>query len=406
MSVFLFITANEHEREAFEKWFVRRDEDSIKSKPYYLGEFGCYSAAYIHMNEQGYTNPAAMPLVGELIRKLHPVAVVMVGIAFGANECNQKIGDVLVSSKILPYDSAKLLNGQTLYKESSKEAGFQLLNAFSEHREWNYSLPNSQRSFVHIGPILTGSKLINDYEYRTRLLNDFIDDEPIGGEMEAQGIYSVSRIQGVSEWIIIKGICDWGYNKNNPNKEIDQKVAANAAVNFCLHIFSKPRVFDELINFPDRDIDMSKFNSETMKYISNSNEKQCSGNINSVIINAGSNTVISLNSPNVSSKTNSLSDGTIDSYPTSQKDGQEITETQKNINKLSESEQYIVNLEYVKAIETINDVICSIKKQHNDDNNELLVDCYRLKCTAYKALGGNGNLLFAVLCNKAQHALL
>ena len=186
MSVFLFITANEHEREAFEKWFVRRDEDSIKSKPYYLGEFGCYSAAYIHMNEQGYTNPAAMPLVGELIRKLHPVAVVMVGIAFGANECNQKIGDVLVSSKILPYDSAKLLNGQTLYKESSKEAGFQLLNAFSEHREWNYSLPNSQRSFVHIGPILTGSKLINDYEYRTRLLNDFIDDEPIGGEMEAQ----------------------------------------------------------------------------------------------------------------------------------------------------------------------------------------------------------------------------
>lgn len=368
MNGFLFVTANEHEREAFQTRFVKHHEDYIKGKTYYLGKFGCYSAAYIHMNEQSYANPAATPLVGELIRKLRPVAVIMVGIAFGANEYEQKIGDVLVSSKILPYDSAKLLNGKTVYKESPKEVGFHLLNAFSEHREWRYFLPNFKRSYVHIGSILTGSKLINDYEYRSQLLNDFIDEQPIGGEMEAQGIYSISRIQGISEWIIIKGICDWGYNKNNPNKEKDQEVAANAAVDYCFHVFSRSGVFDELLN---------SF--------------------------AEGNAAISANSPAALAETNCMPVDTEDCIPTIQKNGQKNSEIEK---KLSESEQYIVNSEYEKAIEIINDVICSIKKQYNDDCNEELADCYRLKCNAYRALGGNGNLFFAVLCNKAQHALL
>ncbi len=103
------------------------------------------------------------------------------------------------------------------------------------------------QSIVHIGSILTGSKLINNYEFRLQLLRDFADSKPIGGEMEAQGIYSISRLHGISEWIIIKAICDWGYNKNNPNKEKDQEIAANAAVDYCYHVFSRSGVFDSLV---------------------------------------------------------------------------------------------------------------------------------------------------------------
>ena len=166
---------------------------------------------------------------------------------------------------------------------------------------------------------------------------------------------TISRIRGISEWIIIKGICDWGYNKNNPNKENDQEMAANAAVDYCFHVFSRSGVFDELLNSSNRNIDVKDTNSETKNNFS------------------------------------------------PQKKGQENSEIEK---KLSESERYIVNSEYEKAIGIINDVICSIKKQYNDDCNEILADCYRLKCNAYRTLGGNGNLLFAILCNKAQIALL
>ena len=247
MNIFLFVTVNEHEREAFETRFIRKEERYILGKTYYMGLFGNYSVAYIHMEEQGPTNPAAIPLVGELVRELNPIAVVMVGIAFGADGSKQKIGDVLVSDKILPYDSQKVLEDKTIYKEVPKEVGFQLLNAFREYRDWNYCLTNSMKSVVHIGSVLTGSSLINNYEFRSRLLRDFADNKPIGGEMEAQGIYSISRLHGISEWIIVKAICDWGYNKNNPNKEKDQEIAANAAVDYCYHVFSRSGVFDSLV---------------------------------------------------------------------------------------------------------------------------------------------------------------
>ena len=248
INVFLFVTANEHERDAFEKKFIRQKEQYILGKTYYLGMFGRYPTAYIHMDEQGVTNPAAAPLVGQLVHELHPVAIVMVGIAFGVNESKQKIGDVLISDKILPYDSQKLLEDKTEYKETPKEVGFQLLNAFRERKEWIYYLPNSEQSIAYIGAMLTGSRLINNYKYRNQLLDDFADQKPIGGEMEAQGIYFMCRIHGVTEWIIIKGICDWGYNKNNPNKHKDQIMAANAAVDYCFHVFSLEGVFNSLIH--------------------------------------------------------------------------------------------------------------------------------------------------------------
>lgn len=247
MNIFLFVTANKHEREAFESRFIRLEEKYILGKTYYLGKIGNYPAAYIHMDEQGVTNPAATPLVGQLVNELQPIGVLMVGIAFGVDEHSQKIGDVLVSDKILPYDSQKLLEDKTQYKEIPKEVGFQLLNAFKEYREWCYFLPDSKQSVVYIGSMLTGSRLINNYEYREKLLDDFAENKPIGGEMEAQGIYSISRLHNISEWIIVKGICDWGYKKDNPSKEKDQVIAANSAVDYCFHVFSRNGIFDSLL---------------------------------------------------------------------------------------------------------------------------------------------------------------
>lgn len=46
MNVFLFVTANEHEREAFEAKFIRQESKYILGKTYYLGQFGLYPAAY------------------------------------------------------------------------------------------------------------------------------------------------------------------------------------------------------------------------------------------------------------------------------------------------------------------------------------------------------------------------
>lgn len=75
--------------------------------------------------------------------------------------------------------------------------------------------------------------------------------------------------------------------------------------------------------------------------------------------------------------------------------------------KLSVAEYYIQQFDYEKAIEVVNTIIHSNMEQYGgEDKNNILANCYRLKCDAYKALGGNGNLLFAVLCNKAMYMVL
>ena len=256
---FLFVTANENEKVAFETKFTCRGINYVKGAPYLYGKFGNYAAAWFHMPSQGTSNADATILCGDIIKEVCPFAVIMVGIAFGADESVQKIGDILVSKYILNYDSRKERGELSIYKETPKEVGFHLLNAFRSYGygtlKWDYPLvaKESERFRIFEGAILTGSALIDDYDFRKKLLLDFSQYEPIGGEMEGYGIYSQCRLNSVSEWIIVKAICDWGHNKQNTQKDKWQKVAADSAVNFCHCVFSLrggngKGIFDDLIN--------------------------------------------------------------------------------------------------------------------------------------------------------------
>lgn len=51
-----------------------------------------------------------------------------------------------------------------------------------------------------------------------------------------------------SEWNIIKEICDWGYKKDDTDKETHQEIATNADADFCYHVFNRKGVFDELVD--------------------------------------------------------------------------------------------------------------------------------------------------------------
>ena len=126
MGIILLVTANEIEKAALNGEYTKKEgnayfvEDtsnsmgSIKGKSYRIGTFGGYNVAHLHLDAQGASNPAATPLVGAFVRELKPVAVIMVGIAFGMGkiageiqERKQKIGDVLVLKHVFPYDSRK-----------------------------------------------------------------------------------------------------------------------------------------------------------------------------------------------------------------------------------------------------------------------------------------------------------
>jgi hypothetical protein len=79
---------------------------------------------------------------------------------------------------------------------------------------------------VRFGLVLSGQKLVDNLDYRESLKSLY--PEAIGGEMEATGLYVSATVAKV-DWIVIKGICDWGHDKNRADKDVWQKLAAKNA---------------------------------------------------------------------------------------------------------------------------------------------------------------------------------
>jgi nucleoside phosphorylase len=80
---------------------------------------------------------------------------------------------------------------------------------------------------LRYGLVLSGQKLVDNLDYRESLKSLF--PEALGGEMEGSGLYA-SAIPAKVDWIIVKGICDWGCHKNHSEKDAWQKLAARNAV--------------------------------------------------------------------------------------------------------------------------------------------------------------------------------
>jgi nucleoside phosphorylase len=165
-------------------------------------------------------------------RDLSPSAIVMVGIAFGVSQEQQKIGDVLVSRQICCYECQRVTQKE---KETLKiiprgdrvTASPRLLDRFdSGSVGWNLAT-------VRFGLILSGDKLVDSPSFKQQLLS--LEPEAIGGEMEAAAMYA-SAYKGKVDWIMVKAICDWGENKRSPNKDQDQSLAAQNAAAFVFHV--------------------------------------------------------------------------------------------------------------------------------------------------------------------------
>ncbi len=86
----------------------------LQNKPYYaLGTLGGAELVLVQSEMGAVTFGGAILTVSKAIEAIAPVAVIMVGIAFGArpvNEANpkgQRLGDVLVAKQIVAYEPGK-----------------------------------------------------------------------------------------------------------------------------------------------------------------------------------------------------------------------------------------------------------------------------------------------------------
>jgi len=231
----------------------------IGDKTYYdLGVIGGATVAMVQ-SEMGIAGlGAALLTVQKGIEALDPAAVIMVGIAFGVNPKQQRIGDVLVAGQLLVYEPQWVGQAKTgtlvlRPRGDRSAASSRLLDKFrSGVLDWRHpdpgaapqtaatseaSQPASTRAEappqVHFGLILSGEKLIDNQDFRDQLL--LIEPEAIGGEMEGAGLYVAAHDRKV-DWILVKAICDWADGNKARNRKQRQQLAARNAAEFVFHV--------------------------------------------------------------------------------------------------------------------------------------------------------------------------
>lgn len=207
---------------------------------YYVGMFGRHKAVLV-MSEMGATGRAASILTtSDAIRRWNPKAVIAVGIAFGMYPAKQRIGDVLISKTVTNYEPQRVQDDGTIPRGGTVEAGLHLVNRFTNVHGWAFQRPDGTVVDIKPGQVLSGEKLVDSMEFKRQLLEKY--PEAIGGEMEGAGLYAAAERAKV-EWIIVKGICDWG---DGNKKKIYQNLAAAAAVSLVEHVLNEENTLSEL----------------------------------------------------------------------------------------------------------------------------------------------------------------
>jgi nucleoside phosphorylase len=179
-------------------------------------------------SEMGTESPGGMTLTAvELIDELTPDYVVCLGIAYGLRRDKQQVGDVMVSTQLKLWDPKKVMDsgaGETTVWRGDKVLASVLLldRCRSATVDWGDCT-------VHFGLLLTANTLVN----ATGLIDLLRSSEPdaIGGEMEGAGVYIAGAARKV-DWIVVKGISDWGVEKVDGG----QSLAASNAAQFLLHV--------------------------------------------------------------------------------------------------------------------------------------------------------------------------
>jgi nucleoside phosphorylase/tetratricopeptide (TPR) repeat protein len=211
------------------------------AQTYYVGRLGSVDVVLTTCKAGSQGRDGSGLVTYEAIGRARPRAVVAVGMAFGGYTEKLKIGDVLVSSHAIPYEPSRKQAEGDVHRGGEPEAGPLLLNRILEARGWTFRRSDGEACKVRDGRILSGEKLVDDLGFKTELFADH--PEAIGGEMEGSGVYGASARRGITEWIIVKAVCDWG--DGTKHKE-HQPLAATVAVALVEHVFTPKGVLDDL----------------------------------------------------------------------------------------------------------------------------------------------------------------
>lgn len=214
----LILTANAVETGVLHKWLKAEKEQSIEmvihgSITYYFFRWQEYDVVNVWAGTTGSnTEGGSSWTLRKVFEDYTPRLVLSLGVAFGINPDEQKLGDVLVSKKIYSYDKGIKLTNNGL--EIKNEHSFKINPWIGERlrQRHDFMSKEDKRFETRYGSIVTGEAVVDDPRAKQAILKA-VSKDIIGGEMEAYGMFGECQNKGIP-CVTIKGICDWGVGKN------------------------------------------------------------------------------------------------------------------------------------------------------------------------------------------------
>lgn len=204
-----------------------------RGQPIKVGVYNGFELFVLQTGMGSLGHDSAGYAIADALHIVSPKYVIMGGIGFGLKEGIQKMTDLMVATSIKDYESGKVGEGE--YWEDRGE----------EHQSSKYLISlahilSQNRADTHFGQMLCGNKVIDNTEMMEKFKQVYPD--AIGGDMEGNGLAVACERTGI-EWILIKGICDWGHGKNDDN----QDKAALQSFDFCLNLIKLAAASDGIV---------------------------------------------------------------------------------------------------------------------------------------------------------------
>ena len=190
------------------------------------------------------TQKAGIILTKALRIKPKPDYVFFVGIAGGIKDL--KIGDVIVADKFYYGEIGK--DGEKFY--ARPEAGYSEYKLVESARiesrkdDWKKFCKqnNDNSNNVIIGVVCTFEKVVAnndpDISFTYNLITEHYNDSQ-AVDMESGGMIASSRINSVSNLVVIRGISDMLVNKDKSNSDGSRQAALNTAFGFAFCLIKK-----------------------------------------------------------------------------------------------------------------------------------------------------------------------
>ena len=222
-------------------------------------DIGGYQCSFAYYNELRLVivdldcmgNLSSQHAASYFIKEFNPHFIILVGICGGLINPDLKLGDIIVTNKVIYYEPSKVSKGVNFprYEKYFIDDNENITPIFSYAKEisdggWDakskirmdYPGDNEKRyrPKVHHGVIMSGEKVIADTEYAAELRN--MHEDSISIEMEAAGIAFACQNTNV-DFLVIKGVSDFADDRkcDGPSRDF----ARNSAAAYLEHFLEK-----------------------------------------------------------------------------------------------------------------------------------------------------------------------